>query len=89
MVTLDRLEAYTVYNISVSAHSDSIQGPYSAPILVQTKEDGEFSRDVLACSQKVLIDELIEHLYSAHIHSIECLWRLADVLACSQKVLID
>jgi hypothetical protein len=29
---------------------------------------------------------LIEYLYSAHIHSIECSWRLADVLACSQKV---
>jgi hypothetical protein len=29
---------------------------------------------------------LIEHFYSAHIHSIECLGRLADVLACSQKV---
>jgi hypothetical protein len=29
---------------------------------------------------------LIEHLYSAHIHSIECSWRLADVLACFQKV---
>jgi hypothetical protein len=26
---------------------------------------------------------LIEHLFSAHIHSIECSWRLADVLACS------
>jgi hypothetical protein len=24
------------------------------------------------------------HFYSAHIHSIECSWRLADVLACSQ-----
>jgi hypothetical protein len=33
-----------------------------------------------------LID-LIEHLYGAHIHSIECSWRLVDVeLACSQKV---
>ena len=27
-----------------------------------------------------------DHLYSAHIHSIECSWRLTDVLACSQKV---
>jgi hypothetical protein len=33
-----------------------------------------------------LIDLLIEHMYSADIHSIECSWRLADVLACSQKV---
>jgi hypothetical protein len=29
---------------------------------------------------------LIEHVYSANIHSIECSWRLADVLACSRKV---
>jgi hypothetical protein len=28
----------------------------------------------------------VEHFYSAHIHTIECSWRLADVLACSQKV---
>jgi hypothetical protein len=33
-----------------------------------------------------LIDWLIEHFYSAHIHSVEWSWRLADVLACSQKV---
>jgi hypothetical protein len=30
--------------------------------------------------------DLIEHFYSAHIHSIDCSWRLVDVLACSQKV---
>jgi hypothetical protein len=29
---------------------------------------------------------LIDHFYSAHIHSFKCSWRLADVLACSQKV---
>jgi hypothetical protein len=34
----------------------------------------------------LIIDLLIEHFYSAHIHSIECSWRLVDVLACSQKV---
>jgi hypothetical protein len=28
----------------------------------------------------------VVHFYSAHIHSIQCSWRLADVLACSQKV---
>jgi hypothetical protein len=33
-----------------------------------------------------LIDWLIKHLYTAHIHSIECSWRVANVLACSQKV---
>jgi hypothetical protein len=27
---------------------------------------------------------LIEHFYTAHIHSSEFSWRLADVLACSQ-----
>jgi hypothetical protein len=30
--------------------------------------------------------DLIEHFYSAHIHFIECSWRVADVLACFQKV---
>jgi hypothetical protein len=33
-----------------------------------------------------LIYWLIYHFYSAHIHSIKCLWRLANVLASSQKV---
>jgi hypothetical protein len=33
-----------------------------------------------------LSDWLIEHFYSAHIHSIECSWHSADVLACSRKV---
>ncbi|XP_070178540.1 immunoglobulin superfamily DCC subclass member 3-like [Littorina saxatilis] len=37
--TVDKLQAFTIYNISVSANSDSIQGPYSRPILAQTKED--------------------------------------------------
>jgi hypothetical protein len=27
---------------------------------------------------------LIDHFYSAHIHSIECPWHLADILGCSQ-----
>jgi hypothetical protein len=40
---------------------------------------------VLHCKFDFWFD-LIEHFYSAHIHSIECSWRLADVLACSQKV---
>jgi hypothetical protein len=31
-------------------------------------------------------DDDVVHFYSAHIHTIECSWRLADVLACSQKV---
>lgn len=33
------LRPYTLYNISVSAHSGDIQGPYSQSIYVQTKED--------------------------------------------------
>ncbi|XP_070180388.1 protogenin-like [Littorina saxatilis] len=37
--TVDKLQAFTIYNISVSANSDSIQGPYSRPILAQTKKD--------------------------------------------------
>ena len=41
IATVDNLQPFTLYNISVSAHSDDIQGPYSHPILVQTKEDGE------------------------------------------------
>lgn len=39
IATLENLRAFTLYNISVSAHSDNLQGPYSRPILVQTKED--------------------------------------------------
>jgi hypothetical protein len=31
-------------------------------------------------------DDDVVHFYSAHIHTIECSWRLTDVLACSQKV---
>jgi hypothetical protein len=34
----------------------------------------------------MFFDCLIEHFQSAHIHSVECSWRLADALACSQKV---
>jgi hypothetical protein len=37
-------------------------------------------------SKHFMFDSLIKHLYSAHIHFIECSWHLADVLACSQKV---
>ncbi|XP_076438747.1 protogenin A-like [Babylonia areolata] len=39
LATLNNLKAFTLYNISVSAHSDNLQGPYSHSILVQTKED--------------------------------------------------
>lgn len=36
---LQNLLPFTRYNISVSANSDSLQGPFSIPILVQTEED--------------------------------------------------
>ena len=61
IATLDNLQPFTLYNISVSAHSDEIQGPYSHPILVQTKEDGELSLFVwngdcvYCCVQMLLI----------------------------------
>jgi hypothetical protein len=32
------------------------------------------------------VDDDVVPFYRAHIHTIECSWRLADVLACSQKV---
>jgi hypothetical protein len=31
-------------------------------------------------------DDDVVYFFSAHIHTIECSWRLADVLACSEKV---
>jgi hypothetical protein len=34
------------------------------------------------------VDRSIEHFYSAHIHSIECSWRLADVLASHPEMRI-
>lgn len=36
---IKELRPYTLYNISVSAHSGEVRGPYSRPIYVQTKED--------------------------------------------------
>jgi hypothetical protein len=45
-----------------------------------------FDRNQPITNHIVVGDDDVDHFYSAHIHSIECSWRLADVLACSQKV---
>ncbi|XP_021346881.1 protogenin B-like, partial [Mizuhopecten yessoensis] len=37
-VVLDNLETFTWYNLSVRSHTKVLHGPYSSPVLVQTKE---------------------------------------------------
>jgi hypothetical protein len=62
--------------------SSELTHAYTAVIVLQAE-----SRLIREEDQSPLLDDDdVVHFYSAHIHTIECSWRLADVLACSQKV---